>query len=650
MSTSYFGRSEPDGRRLGSDLSLLGKWVQTFSTLTEPTRKYPLSQLSNPDKKTLFSDKPSEFRLKDGPNGTVKLETIEEDLETDLARWDAFFKNMDPEVLELTQHPNFHKSHQQVHQLKLAVSEGTYSALAKGVENVKLGTDIDTTRINRIEAHVLNAGKAPGMKWKHVSLDDYKPKPGEPSLSRNLSSIAVKDTKFDGQAFKAQLAKTVADSLTKSFGNASPSMEQQTTAPQQKIDPNSHSTPSQSPTHGSETSRPSPGSRSSEDAGSVFSSRTSASTVRCHAGSVQSSTLSRGADLLNYLNNLPAGNKSAVYGARNTTQASSDPVKPVLPTPYVSSQETVLQTTKVTSFPATVVVSDSLKLQLATTQFHPDVPCFDLAHRFGPAEIAPLYWTTKAGKARYLDLKLESLKLEDVKLQRDPEIALVAGGPVHIFIDLSNIIIGFYDSIKTSRGIPPQKRIKAPAFCFENFEALLSRGRKIEKKVLAGSVGAYSRRPSYMVEAEQLKYEMNILHRVPKPSSPVNKRKGRSESSSDTSGDDYFVTPMKQGEQCVDEILHLKLIQSALDKPSGGTIILATGDAAPAEYSDGFKKNVERALLCGWNVELYGWSRNISSAWRDPAFSLQWGRRFRIIELDDFCEELFGLTVESFNE
>lgn len=653
MSTSYFGRSEPDGRRLGSDLSLLGKWVQTFSTLTEPPRKYTLSQLSNPDKKTLFLNKPSEFRLRDGPNGTVKLETIEEDFETEMARWDAFFNNMDPEVLELTQHPNFHKSHQQVHQLKLAVSEGTYSATAQGLEQVKLGTGIDTTRINRIETHVLNAGTAPGMKWKYVSLDNYKPKSGQaPSLSRNLSTIAVKDTKFDGHAFKVQLAKTVEEPLNKSFGLMNLNKEQQTTPVQSKVDPKSRSNSSQSPSHGSETSDPSRGFRSSEDGGSATSSRTSTSSDGAQPGNVQSPTPSRGADLLNFLNSLPSNNKSATPGARNSTQTSLDPVKPVLPTPYVSSRETLFQTTTVINpSPATATVLETRKLQLAKVQLHPDVPCYDLVYRFGPAEIAPQYWTTKAGKARYLAHKLESLKLEDVKLQRDPEIALVAMGPIHIFVDLSNIIIGFYDSIKMNRGIPPQKRVKAPAFSFENFDTLLSRGRKTEKKVVVGSVGTHSRRPSYMAEAEQLEYEMNILQRVPKPSSPVNKRKGRAESAtSDTSGDDCFVTPMKQGEQAVDEIIHLKVLQSAVDKPCGGTIVLATGDAAHAEYSDGFKKNIERALNCGWNVELYGWSRNISSAWRDPAFSQKWGRRFRIVELDDFCEELFGLTIDSFNE
>jgi hypothetical protein len=76
-------------------------------------------------------------------------------------------------------------------------------------------------------------------------------------------------------------------------------------------------------------------------------------------------------------------------------------------------------------------------------------------------------------------------------------------------------------------------------------------------------------------------------------------------------------------------------------------MVLATGDAANAQYSVGFKKIIERVLAHGWNIELYGWKRNISSAWREPEFAEQWGHQFKIVELDGFCEELFDMTIES---
>ncbi|KAK5138706.1 hypothetical protein LTR04_004270, partial [Oleoguttula sp. CCFEE 6159] len=49
---------------------------------------------------------------------------------------------------------------------------------------------------------------------------------------------------------------------------------------------------------------------------------------------------------------------------------------------------------------------------------------------------------------------------------------------------------------------------------------------------------------------------------------------------------------------------------------------------------------VERALTKGWKVELVSWSKNISGAYKRQDFLRQWGDRFRIIELDDYAEEL----------
>jgi hypothetical protein len=234
-------------------------------------------------------------------------------------------------------------------------------------------------------------------------------------------------------------------------------------------------------------------------------------------------------------------------------------------------------------------------------------------------------------------------------------IGVVARNPIHIFVDLSNIIIGFYDSLKSKRGIPIQKRVRPPPFSFNILDTIIRRGREATKKALSGSVSnTWKRRPDYMMQAEELGYEMNILQRVLKPVGPPSKRKSKTKSESapsgpDSSGDDP--RPMKNGEQCVDEVLHVKMLESILDVGEGatecGTIALGSGDAAPAQYSPGFKAVARRALLRGWNVEVYGWRRTMSSAWRDPAFTAEWGPKLRIIELDDFCEELIDLTIES---
>ncbi|GAB1317226.1 NYN domain-containing protein [Madurella fahalii] len=286
--------------------------------------------------------------------------------------------------------------------------------------------------------------------------------------------------------------------------------------------------------------------------------------------------------------------------------------------------------------------------------------CYDVSYKPRNDQLIPKYWTTKLGKERYIRHKIRDLKLEDTRLRSDRVYGSVAREPIHIFVDLSNITIGFYNSMKEHRGIPEKRRVVAPAFSFKNFDTILTRDRNVTKRIVAGSLSNthVKKWPEYMLQARDLKYEMNILQRVLKPASPSRKRKSKNgarepespASGPDTSGDDAYLQPMKQGEQGVDELLHLKILQSAMDTPNPGTMVLATGDAASAEYSDGFKKNIERVLALGWHIELYGWRRNISSAWREPEFAEKWQHQFKIVELDEFCEELFDMTIESLEQ
>ena len=100
--------------------------------------------------------------------------------------------------------------------------------------------------------------------------------------------------------------------------------------------------------------------------------------------------------------------------------------------------------------------------------------------------------------------------------------------------------------------------------------------------------------------------------------------------------------PEKWVEQAVDEILHLKILESIVDARKPSTIVLATGDAAEAEYSEGFLKMVERALEKMWKVELVSFKHNTSGAYRRKEFRSKWGESFKTIELDEFVEELLG--------
>lgn len=92
----------------------------------------------------------------------------------------------------------------------------------------------------------------------------------------------------------------------------------------------------------------------------------------------------------------------------------------------------------------------------------------------------------------------------------------------------------------------------------------------------------------------------------------------------------------------------MKMLESLIDTPVPGTIVLASGDAAEAEYSAGFFKNVERALSNGWNVELVAWKAGLSMEYQSQRFLNKWEGRFRLVLLDGFCEELLALYAREF--
>ncbi|KAK1830519.1 hypothetical protein QBC39DRAFT_260794 [Podospora conica] len=263
----------------------------------------------------------------------------------------------------------------------------------------------------------------------------------------------------------------------------------------------------------------------------------------------------------------------------------------------------------------------SPEFPFAKAQPYPGITFYDVPPgRRSDDSLVPAYWTTKEDKARLLALKLQNLKRVDADMLENPDTKVPASN-IHIFVDLSNIVIGFYDALKRNRNLPAEKRIKAPGFSFENFHTVLSRGRRVEKSVVAGSrTSGTQKTPEYMRQAESLGYEMNIMRRLTKEKN-------------------------SKSEQGVDELLHLKILQCPYDHDVG-TIVLATGDAAEAEFSDGFKKNVERVLKCGWNLELYGWSHTMSSAWRDTGFLASYGNQIRIIKLDPFIEELYEMSID----
>lgn len=91
-------------------------------------------------------------------------------------------------------------------------------------------------------------------------------------------------------------------------------------------------------------------------------------------------------------------------------------------------------------------------------------------------------------------------------------------GPIHVFMDCSNIIIGLVEKLKSDRDM---KRSKFPPISYRNIAYILERGRKAARRILVGSHNtAYIsgiQLPAYMREARKCGYELNILEQVVKP-------------------------------------------------------------------------------------------------------------------------------------
>jgi hypothetical protein len=205
---------------------------------------------------------------------------------------------------------------------------------------------------------------------------------------------------------------------------------------------------------------------------------------------------------------------------------------------------------------------------------------------------------------------------------------------LHIFIDNSNILIGFYERYKIKHQVK-DPFFRPPKLDFHAFSTILERGRPVSRKILVGSNPLVQP----VLQAQQAGYDISILERV-----VDHKHAAAMSKENPYASDSPTRIPARERkkEQAVDEILHLKILECILDVEKAGTIVLATGDAAPAEFSPdgGFLKCIERGLRRGWAVELVCWRNSMSRLWRDRRFRVEWKNMFSVIELDDFVDEL----------
>lgn len=271
--------------------------------------------------------------------------------------------------------------------------------------------------------------------------------------------------------------------------------------------------------------------------------------------------------------------------------------------------------------------------------------------------VCPL--TITEAKARII-IKLRSMELLSPLANPLDAVSRLAGYAddegIHVFVDLSNIVIGFNNTLKENRGIPQHSYTKQAPISYHSLAFIFERSRGVARRVLAGSHesvadGQRRRRPEYMIEAERSGYEVNILEPVYKARVATSFKKrggtgnGYATTSGQSSGSDTGSTRRYKVEQCVDEVLQMKMLESLTDYKSENppTVVLATGDGAEAEFSGGFFKMVVRFLRAGWKVELLSWSCGLSKEYLSPPFLKKWKGRFCIILLDDFAEELLAI-------
>ncbi|CAG8445971.1 14454_t:CDS:2 [Acaulospora morrowiae] len=216
----------------------------------------------------------------------------------------------------------------------------------------------------------------------------------------------------------------------------------------------------------------------------------------------------------------------------------------------------------------------------------------------------------------------------------------ISEDPIHVFIDNSNILVGFLAHFRQQqfqrRTQNPQSVLgkkTRPTLEYDALFTILERGRNIARRVLVASSPLYQQ----LDKAEKAGYEVSVLKRV--------KRSALDDGNSpqlDIISENQPLNPFEmEKEQCVDELIHLKILESLLDYHAPATLVLASGDGKDAEYfQGGFHKCVIKALERGWKVEVISWKRQLSANFLNKKFLKKWKGFYYVVFLDWFAKEL----------
>ena len=248
-------------------------------------------------------------------------------------------------------------------------------------------------------------------------------------------------------------------------------------------------------------------------------------------------------------------------------------------------------------------------------------------------------------KHEVLSFKLAP-QLQQDSLLRETRPQMAENG-IHVFLDMSNINISFQHTLREMHNIHDKAIFQPlPLLKLDFLTEIFVRRRKVVTQNAGCSTKPTHRQPLYVQELERLGYQVDLRARravLDNKSRRSGRRRNRAnqcycscDGSTDTDdGDVRYVEDM------VDETLQTRIAEAVMEYfETPGTLVLGTGDAQPASYSDGFLTYAERALKMGWDVEIVSWSQSLSSRWDNPNWMSRWRDRFRIIKLDTFIEAL----------
>ncbi|KAJ3497251.1 hypothetical protein NLG97_g2049 [Lecanicillium saksenae] len=212
---------------------------------------------------------------------------------------------------------------------------------------------------------------------------------------------------------------------------------------------------------------------------------------------------------------------------------------------------------------------------------------------------------------------------------------------VHVFLDMSNIEISFQKALKKRYNVADEARFSPlPRLNLQFLTELLVRGRSTRGMHVGCSILPGRREPKYVQDLRNLGYQVDVRERKRIDNGFPDTSQGKSSAGVGSKPVSRYV------EDLVDETLQTRIAEAVMEYfQEQGTIVLATGDAKPAQYSDGFFRYVERALRMGWNVEVVAWHGSLSYSWKDADWTATWGERFRVIELDGFLYDLLEVQL-----